>query len=178
MPGVMSGGSPEDLFRAESGRVLGSLMRRFGNLDLAEDAYQDACVAALETWPRAGVPDNPGAWLTTVARNRALDRVRREAQRLPREAEALGLRTGRTGAVPGEPTVPGADELVEADESDSALADDQLRLLFLCCHPALSEEAQVALTLRTVGGLTTTEIAHAFLVPESTMAQRLVRAKR
>ncbi len=178
MPAVPTGPSPEDLFRTESGRVLGALMRRFGNLDLAEDAYQDACVAALETWPRDGRPDHPGAWLTTVARNRALDRVRRENQRLPREAAALGLRIGWGRAAPVEPTTPGPDEEAVPDDTGAALADDQLQLLFLCCHPALAEEAQIALTLRTVGGLTTTEIAHAFLVPEPTMAQRLVRAKR
>ena len=178
----MSGaaGLAEDLFRAESARVLGALMRRFGNLDLAEDAYQDACVAAVETWPRDGVPANPGAWLTTVAGNRALDRVRREATRLPREAEASGLRLG-WGARPSSPLEQIAVDLGPQDSGEPAwapLADDQLRLVFLCCHPALAPEAQVALTLRTVGGLTTSEIARAYLVPESTMAQRLVRAKR
>jgi RNA polymerase sigma-70 factor, ECF subfamily len=174
-------GLAEDLFRSESARVLGALMRRFGNIDLAEDAYQDACVAAVETWPRDGAPDNPGAWLTTVAGNRALDRIRREAARLPKEVEASGLRVswGRRPA--------SALHGLEAREFDpleleadllAPLADDQLRLVFLCCHPALAPEAQVALTLRTVGGLTTTEIARAYLVPEATMAQRLVRAKR
>jgi RNA polymerase sigma-70 factor, ECF subfamily len=166
---------PEDVFRTESGRVLGALMRRFGDLDLAEDAYQDACVAAVETWPRDGVPTNPGAWLTTAARNRALDRLRRDRQRPVREALSLGLHPDR----PVEPAGPAADELADLGDSAAVLDDDdQLRLLFLCCHPALAEQAQVALTLRTVGGLTTTEIARAFLVPESTMAQRLVRAKR
>jgi RNA polymerase sigma-70 factor (ECF subfamily) len=166
---------PEDVFRAESGRVLGALMRRFGDLDLAEDAYQDACLSALETWPRDGVPNNPGAWLTTASRNKALDRLRREQQRLGRETESLGLRLDR----PQEPTAPATDELADLGDPAAVLDDDdQLRLLFLCCHPALAEQAQVALTLRTVGGLTTTEIAHAFLVPEATMAQRLVRAKR
>jgi len=173
-------GLAEDLFRAESARVLGALMRRFGNLDLAEDAYQDACVAAVQTWPRDGVPANPGAWLTTVAGNRALDRIRREATRLPREAEAAGLRPGwgnRPWSTPEQTAV----DLGPEDSAESAwapLADDQLRLVFLCCHPALAPESQVALTLRTVGGLTTAEIARAYLVPESTMAQRLVRAKR
>ncbi len=166
---------PEDVFRAESGRVLGALMRRFGDLDVAEEAYQDACLAALETWPRDGVPSNPGAWLTTAARNKALDRVRREQQRRGREAESLGLHADR----PVEPAAPGADEVADLGGSAAVLDDDdQLRLLFLCCHPALAEQAQVALTLRTVGGLTTSEIARAFLVPEPTMAQRLVRAKR
>jgi RNA polymerase sigma-70 factor (ECF subfamily) len=164
----------DEVFRAESGRVIGALMRRFGDLDLAEDAYQDACLAAVETWPRDGVPTTPGAWLTTVAGNRALDRLRREAGRLPREVAALGLRAGD----PLGPVSPAADEELDLDFGPAALADDQLRLLFLCCHPALAEDAQVALTLRTVGGLTTAEIARAFLVPEPTMAQRLVRAKR
>jgi RNA polymerase sigma-70 factor, ECF subfamily len=163
-----------EVFRAESGRVIGALMRRFGDLDLAEDAYQDACLAAVETWPRDGVPTSPGAWLTTVAGNRALDRLRREAGRLPREVAALGLRPDD----PLGPVSPAADEELDLDFGPAALADDQLRLLFLCCHPALAEDAQVALTLRTVGGLTTAEIARAFLVPEPTMAQRLVRAKR
>jgi RNA polymerase sigma-70 factor, ECF subfamily len=166
---------PEDVFRAESGRVLGALMRRFGDLDLAEDAYQDACLSALETWPRDGVPTNPGAWLTTASRNKALDRLRREQQRLGRETESLGLRLDR----PQERTAPGSDELADLGDPAGVLDDDdQLRLLFLCCHPAIGEQAQVALTLRTVGGLTTTEIARAFLVPEATMAQRLVRAKK
>jgi RNA polymerase sigma-70 factor, ECF subfamily len=172
VPGTL--GVAEDLFRSESARVLGTLMRRFGNLDLAEDAYQDACVAALETWPRDGSPINPGAWLTTVAGNRALDRIRRESLRLPKEVEASGLRLGA-----GEQLAPPADWADRAEAAEEApLADDQLRLVFLCCHPALAAEAQVALTLRTVGGLTTGEIARAYLVPDSTMSQRLVRAKR
>jgi RNA polymerase sigma-70 factor (ECF subfamily) len=183
-----SGRMAEDSFRTDSVRVLGALMRRFGNLDLAEDAFQDACLAAVETWPEQGVPLNPGAWLTTVAGNAALDRIRREAKRLPKEAEAAGLRATGFGAgtgferyagVPNEPVSPGPD--TEYDLSlldDGPLTDDQLRLVFLCCHPALSVEAQIALTLRTVGGLTTPEIARAFLVAETTMAQRLVRAKR
>jgi RNA polymerase sigma-70 factor (ECF subfamily) len=170
----------EGLFRTERVRVLGALMRRFGNLDLAEDAYQDACLAAVETWPRDGTPDNPGAWLTTVAGNRALDRIRRERARLPKEVEASGLRLG-WGRRPASALESIAVEPGPADGSEPAeapLADDQLRLVFLCCHPALAPETQVALTLRTVGGLTTSEIARAYLVPESTMAQRLVRAKR
>lgn len=178
MPSVA--GLAEDLFRVESARVLGALMRRFGNLDLAEDAYQDACVAAVETWPRDGLPTNAGAWLTTVAGNRALDRIRREATRLPREVEAAGLRPG-WGSRPSSALGQIAVELSPQDADDlgwAPLADDQLRLVFLCCHPALAPESQVALTLRTVGGLTTAEIARAYLVPEPTMAQRLVRAKR
>ena len=167
-------GIAEDLFRTESARVLGALMRRFGNLDLAEDAFQDACLAAVETWPRDGVPRNPGAWLTTVAGNAALDRIRRESHRLPKEVESSGLRDPSQ-----EPASPGADlEYDLALLDDGPLTDDQLRLVFMCCHPALASETQVALTLRTVGGLTTPEIARAYLVPDATMAQRLVRAKR
>jgi RNA polymerase sigma-70 factor, ECF subfamily len=157
----------EDLLRSEHARVLGGLVRRLGDLDLAEDVLQEALVEAWERWPREGIPDRPAAWLTTVARNRALDRIRRERLRLPKEAEALGLREGGS-----EPLVPGPDE------ADERVADDQLGLLLLACHPALSAEAQVALTLRSVAGLTTPEIAAAFLVPEATMAQRIVRAKR
>ena len=177
-----SAGTAGDPFRTESVRVLGALMRRFGNLDVAEDAYQDACLAALETWPRDGTPDNPGAWLTTVAGNRALDRIRRESRRLDKEVEASGIRPG-WGRRPTSPFA-GTDWDSAAAASDlqpsgaPPLADDQLRLVFLCCHPALAPQTQVALTLRTVGGLTTTEIARAYLIPEATMAQRLVRAKR
>lgn len=156
----------EDLLRTESGRIVGALMRRFGDLDLAEDCYQDACLAAWEHWPTDGVPANPGGWLMTAARNRAVDRVRREARRLGKETESSGLRPGEVSAVAGPVDVPGP------------LDDDELRLLLLCCHPALAREAQVALTLRTVGGLTTPEIARAFLLPLPTMAQRLARAKR
>ena len=182
----MSGaaGLAEELFRAESARVLGALMRRFGNLDLAEDAYQDACVAAVETWPRDGTPSNPGAWLTTVAGNRALDRIRRESARLPKEVEASGLYLDSSGwgRRPAS-ALEAIDARALPDEGDDAragapLADDELRLVFLCCHPALAQEAQIALTLRTVGGLTTGELARAYLVAASTMAQRLVRAKR
>ena len=150
------------LFRRESGQVLATLIRELGDFDLAEDALQEATVTALERWPHDGIPDRPGAWLLTAAWRKAIDRVRREAKRdsKHRAAEAL--------AAPAEP------EEVEM----TAVADDRLRLIFTCCHPALATEAQVALTLRTLGGLTTTEIARAFLVPEATMAQRLVRAKK
>jgi RNA polymerase sigma-70 factor (ECF subfamily) len=140
--------------------VVGALVRAFGNLDLAEDAVGDAYLAAVERWPVDGVPDNPGAWLTTTARNRALDRIRRQ-----RTGDAKLAELARTPPVEEEPSM-------------SVIADDQLRLLFTCCHPALAPEAQIALTLRLVGGLTTPEIARAFLVPEATMAQRLVRAKK
>jgi RNA polymerase sigma factor (sigma-70 family) len=160
----------EELLRREHGRVLGGLVRRLGDLDLAEDVLQEALVEAWQRWPLDGVPDNPAAWLTTVARNRAYDRIRRERLRLPKEAEALGLREGGD-----EPLTPGPADL---DDVDAPLADDQLALLLLACHPALPVAAQQALTLRSVAGLTTPEIAAAFLVPEATMAQRIVRAKR
>jgi RNA polymerase sigma-70 factor (ECF subfamily) len=142
------------------------LIRTTGDWDLAEECAQDAFTLALETWGRDGVPRNPGAWLTTVARNRARDRQRRVA------AGAVKLQEVAVLSSAGEPTDP------HDDADDSGVSDDRLRLLFTCCHPALSTDAQVALTLRTLVGLTTPEIARAFLVPEATMAQRLVRAKR
>jgi RNA polymerase sigma-70 factor, ECF subfamily len=150
------------LFRRESGRAVATLIRILGDFDLAEEAVQDAFVVALERWSSHGVPDNPGAWITTTARNRAIDRVRREARLrektgLLRELEELGGEEG---------------------QDVSSIPDDRLRLFFTCCHPALAPEARVALTLRTLGGLSTPEIARAFLVGEPTMAQRLVRAKR
>jgi len=150
----------EHLFRRESGQVLASLIRTLGDFDAAEDARQEATVVALERWPGDGVPDRPGAWLLTTARRKAIDRLRREAKRGDKHAAAHQL-------------------LTDDDEPDmTTITDDRLRLIFTCCHPALAAEAQVALTLRTLGGLTTDEIARAFLVPEPTMAQRLVRAKR
>ncbi|HSS81885.1 MAG TPA: RNA polymerase sigma factor [Gaiellaceae bacterium] len=148
----------EDVFREEWGRTLAYLARTLGDVELAEDAVQEAFAAALERWPREGVPANPAAWLLTTARNRAIDRIRRE-QNLRRKTELLAA-------------------LQPAEEVDEALPDERLSLIFACCHPALATEAQVALTLRTLGGLTTDEIARAFLVPEPTMAQRLVRAKK
>ncbi|HLM16970.1 MAG TPA: RNA polymerase sigma factor [Acidimicrobiia bacterium] len=149
-------------FRDEWGRVVATLIRTTGDWDLAEECAQDAFARALERWPRDGVPANPGAWLTTTGRNRALDRLRRAQRGAAKAREAAIL-------MPDDP--PGVDD-------DSGVRDDRLRLIFTCCHPALSVEAQVALTLRTLAGLTTAEIARAFLVPEPTMAQRLVRAKR
>jgi RNA polymerase sigma-70 factor (ECF subfamily) len=149
----------ESVFRTEWGRVLASLIGVLGDFDLAEDALQDAVAIALERWPRAGVPERPGAWLLTTARNRAIDRIRRD-RTLARKTELLA------GLEPAEP------------EEPDVIPDERLSLIFACCHPALGTEAQVALTLRTLGGLTTEEIARAFLVPEPTMAQRLVRAKR
>ena len=148
------------VFRAEYGRAVAVLVRVLGDIDLAEEAVQDAFTAAVERWPAAGLPPSPAGWIITTARNRAIDRLRREASRDDRHAQAAVLHT--SGApVEGEDVVP----------------DDRLRLIFTCCHPALSIGAQVVLTLRLLGGLSTAEIAHAFLVPESTMAQRLVRAK-
>jgi RNA polymerase sigma-70 factor, ECF subfamily len=148
----------EELYREEWGRTLAVLARTLGDVDLAEDAVQEAFAAALERWPRDGVPANPGAWLLTTARNRAIDRIRRE-QTLRRKTELLAA-------------------LEASEEVDETIPDERLSLIFACCHPALATEAQVALTLRTLGGLTTEEIAQAFLVPEPTMAQRLVRAKK
>jgi RNA polymerase sigma-70 factor (ECF subfamily) len=150
-----------DAFRHEWGRVVASLIRMTGDWDLAEECAQDAFATALARWPADGVPDRPGAWLTTTARNRALDKLRR------RKAEAAKLKEVAVLADPGEPSA----------GDDSGVTDDRLRLIFTCCHPALALEARVALTLRTLAGLTTAEIAHAFLVPEATMAKRLVRAK-
>ena len=151
----------ERAFREESGRAVAILTRRFGYLDVAEEAVQEAFVAALRTWPTSGVPPSPAGWIVTTARNRAIDRLRREADRDDRQARAALLRDA------------------EQDPSEMLpVRDDELRLIFTCCHPALSREAQVALTLRMVAGLQTPQIARAFLVPEPTMAQRLVRAKR
>jgi len=151
----------EQVFREEWGRAVAILTRALGDLELAEDAVQDAFATALERWPRDGSPRNPGAWIVTTARNRAIDRIRRE-QVFARKAETLA----RLEALPKE------------DDDVSAIPDERLALVFTCCHPALATESQVALTLREVGGLTTTEIARAFLVTEPAMAQRLVRAKR
>jgi RNA polymerase sigma-70 factor (ECF subfamily) len=162
----VSAGAVERAFREESGRVLATLIRHLGgDFELAEDALQDALAQALRTWPRDGVPQNPGAWMTVTARRRAIDRIRRE-RALADRVESLRI-------------LMDLEQNAEPDpESDSAVPDDRLRLIFTCCHPALALEARVALTLRTLGGLTTAEIARAFLVPEPTMAQRLVRAKR
>lgn len=168
----------EHTFRAESGRALATVARVVGSIDVAEDAVQDAFVEAARSWPRRGIPDNPGAWITTTARNRALDRLRREAKRSGKEEAAvrhldeLGVDDDAARPVDAEAGGDGeGDELVP-------VADDQLRLIFTCCHPALSPEAQVALTLRLVCGLRTAEIARAFLEPEPTVGQRLSRAKR
>jgi RNA polymerase sigma-70 factor, ECF subfamily len=148
-------------FREESGRAIATLVRTFGNIDVAEDAVQEAFVVAVAKWPETGTPPNPGAWIVTTARNRAIDRLRREATRHDRHVAAQVLRP--------------ADE---APAEVGPVKDDRLRLIFTCCHPALASSSQTALTLRLLGGLQTDEIARAFLVPEPTMAQRLVRAKK
>ncbi|MFJ1606111.1 RNA polymerase sigma factor [Streptomyces sp. NPDC088253] len=155
-------------FREEWGQVVATLIRVTGDWDLAEECAQDAFAQALDRWRRDGVPRRPGAWLTTTARHRALDVQRREA---------VGARKLREAAVLARDEGP-YDPEYENEDADSGVQDDRLRLIFTCCHPALPIEARVALTLRTLAGLTTPEIARAFLVPEATMAQRLVRAKR
>jgi RNA polymerase sigma-70 factor (ECF subfamily) len=149
----------EAVFRLESGRALSCLVRFLGDIDLAEEAVQDAFVVALQRWPASGLPPSPAGWIITTARNRGIDRIRRESSRTERQVDARRLH--------------------EHDETEEVgpVADDQLRLIFTCCHPALARSAQVALTLRLIAGLQTPEIARAFLVPEATMAQRLVRAK-
>ncbi|MNM26612.1 putative ECF RNA polymerase sigma factor SigI [compost metagenome] len=150
----------EHVFRRERGRVLAGLMRRFGDLDLAEDVLQEACRKALELWPQTGIPSNPAAWLTSVARHAALDHVRRAGKSGP-DADAILCR------LPAEPAL-----------DAQPIEDDRLRLLFICCHPALAPDAQVALALRTLCGLSTVEIARAFGVAEAALSQRVLRAKR
>jgi RNA polymerase sigma-70 factor (ECF subfamily) len=157
----------ERAFRHSSGRVLATLIRVLGEFDLAEEVVQEAFVTAMERWPRDGLPDNPEAWIMTTARNRAIDRLRR-AKRLAEKLKALEREASLENPAPSP----------DAPTEEEALADDRLRLIFTCCHPALALESQVALTLRTLGGLATPEIARAFILPESTLAQRLVRAKR
>lgn len=162
------------MFRREYGRAVAVLTRTFGNIDIAEDAVQDAFAAAVQHWPSAGIPPSPAGWIITTARHRAIDRLRREASREDKHAQAALLAAARSGAGPA----PAAEEQFLAEQSGvEDVDDDTLRLIFTCCHPALAGSAQVALTLRLLGGLTTAEIARAFLVPEATMAQRLVRAK-
>ncbi|MFI8535612.1 RNA polymerase sigma factor [Streptomyces aquilus] len=149
----------EAVFRAEYGRAVAVLVRFLGDIDLAEEAVQDAFTTAVQRWPESGVPPSPAGWIITTARNRAIDRLRRESSREARQAEAALLHSP------------------DAPAEEGPVRDDRLRLIFTCCHPALAPQAQVALTLRLLGGLTTPQIARAFLVPEPTMAQRLVRAK-
>ena len=157
----------EIVFRRESGRIVAGLIRVSGSFDLAEEAMQDAFTTALARWPAQGIPDNPGAWITAVAHRKLIDYARRASTRRDKEDQLLYEVT---------PARMDVEPILDADEMN--FPDDRLRLIFTCCHPALNAEAQVALTLRTLGGLTTPEIARAFLVPEPTLAQRLVRAKR
>lgn len=157
----------EQVFREEYGRIIATLIRISGSFDLAEEALQEAFTAAVSKWEHEGRPHNPGAWLTTVAHHKLLDAVRRDRTRTDKHAE-LEYETTRLQPF-AEPDV---------IEEPGEYPDDRLRLIFTCCHPSLNREGQVALTLRTLGGLTTTEIAHAFLLPETTLAQRLVRAKQ
>ncbi len=151
----------DEIFRQEYGRSVATLVRSFGDIDVAEEAVQEAFLVAIERWPVTGLPPSPGGWITTTARNRAIDRLRREASRHDRHAQAALLH-----------------ESQQPPEAVGPVIDDRLRLIFTCCHPSLAPGAQVALTLRLLGGLQVPEIARAFLVPEPTMAQRVVRAKR
>lgn len=152
------------VFREHYGRSVSVLIRVLGDIDLAEDAVQEAFVVAVERWPRDGLPPSPAGWIITTARNRAIDRLRRDARRAERHTQSALLHA--------------PDDALHAQWQEGPVRDDRLRLIFTCCHPALAPEARVALTLRLLGGLTTPEIARAFLVPEATMAQRIVRAKK
>jgi RNA polymerase sigma-70 factor, ECF subfamily len=156
---AIEGPEIERVFREEYGRAVAVLVRAFGDIDIAEEAVQEAFTVAVQRWPDTGLPPSPAGWIITTARNRAIDRLRREASREDRHAQAALLHAGR-------------DSIEEGP-----VRDDRLRLIFTCCHPALAQGVQVALTLRLLGGLTTAEVARAFIVPETTMAQRLVRAK-
>ncbi len=158
--GPPAGEAIERIYRDEYGRIVASLVRRFGDIDIAEEAAGEALLVAVERWPRDGVPPNPGGWLTTTAANRAIDKIRRESHRDAKHQAALMI------------------ENPDRHEQTGVVEDDRLRLIFTCCHPALAPEARVALTLRLLGGLTVGEIAQAFLVPEKTMAQRITRAKK
>jgi RNA polymerase sigma-70 factor, ECF subfamily len=172
-----SAAAAEAAFRQERAAVLATLIRQLGDFQLAEDALQDAFAAAVATWPRDGVPDRPGAWITTTARRRAIDRLRRErglADRVARLAAVAARDSAPTDALAGDHGAGGDPP----PEDATAIADDRLRLIFTCCHPALALEARVALTVKALGGLTTAEVARAFLVSESTMYARLTRAKR
>ena len=170
----------ERVFREESGRIVASLIRISGSFDLAEEAMQEAFAAALVHWPARGVPEKPGAWIMAVAHRKLIDAVRRSATRTGKQ-EALTHEAQRAPTSNPAQGDDGATNEMSADYSaahDADYPDDRLRLIFTCCHPALNREAQVALTLRTLGGLTTPEIARAFLLPEPTLAQRLVRAQK
>ena len=153
------------IFREESGRAIAALIRAYGDIDLAEESVQEAFTRAVRTWARDGLPPNPGAWITTTARNRAVDHLRREARGRELLSEMAAL------------TPQGSDDQDARDEG-RPVDDERLSLIFTCCHPALSTETQVALTLRLLGGLTTKDVARSFLVTEPTMAARLARAKR
>src|SRR5262249_22023674 len=157
----------EAVFKQESGRIIATLIRLSGSFDRAEEAMQDAFTSALASWPRKGIPDNPGAWITAAAHRKLIDYARREQTRREKQDALLYETESRS-----------FDDETTLDAMSTSFPDDRLRLIFTCCHPALNLQAQVALTLRTLGGLTTPEIARAFLVPEATLAQRLVRAKR
>jgi len=168
MPDVQAAAS--FVFREEAGRIIATLIRLSGSFDLAEEALQDAFASALTHWPERGIPDNPAAWIASAAHRKLIDALRRQA-----------TRRNKAGAVSHHIEVTATNDpasLENDSENEMLFPDDRLRLIFTCCHPALAVEAQVALTLRTLGGLTTTEIARAFIVPEATLAQRLVRAKR
>jgi RNA polymerase sigma factor (sigma-70 family) len=158
-----------EVLREQGPRVLGTLVRQLGDLSVAEDALSEATIAALGAWPESGIPDNPRAWLTVVARRKALDLLRRESTRTDKETAAFRWGTER----PNDEM----EEVIDAMETESQLRDDMLRLIFTCCHPALGREAQVALALRTLARLEVDAIARVFLVPEATMAKRLVRAR-
>src|SRR5258705_10987657 len=158
-PPRVSASEIERVFREQYGRAISVLVRSFGDIDVAEEAVGDAFTAAVQVWPNAGLPASPAGWITTTARNRAIDRLRHEATREERHLQAAAL------------------DARDEPQEEGIVQDDRLRLIFTCCHPALASSARVALTLRLVGGLTTSEIARAFLVPEATMAQRLLRAK-
>ena len=161
---MLEGDAVGRIFRAESGRSLATLIGVFADIDLAEDAVQEAFAVALRKWPTEGVPSNPGGWITTTARNHAIDRLRRESRGRQLLNEVAMLASGNEDPGPSDEVGP--------------VRDDRLRLIFTCCHPALSTEAQVALTLRLLAGLSTRQVAAAFLVSEATMAARLARAKR
>jgi len=160
-------GHVEAVFRAEYGRAVAVLTGVFGDIDVAEEAVQDAFAVAVQRWPATGLPPSPAGWIITTARNRAIDRLRRESSRDDRQAQAVQLQATQAAAAAS----------AASQDQEGPVRDDRLRLIFTCCHPALAPTAQVALTLRLLGGLSTEQIARAFLVPEATMAQRLVRAK-
>jgi RNA polymerase sigma-70 factor, ECF subfamily len=164
-----------NLAHQESGRVLALLARRFGDLDLADDAVQEALIEAAQHWPKTGIPQNPAGWLLSVARRKAIDAIRRKDSQLRRAKDlAQTIDPSEAG---GEPPDLERGNMIDDTDTDNRIPDERLRLMFLCCHPALDQDAQVALTLRLVAGLTTAEIAAGFMVPEATLAQRIVRAK-